>query len=74
MRKVVVVFFVVYCTLRERGECRKEEKEGSGFEGLIRCFAGLGKQNVVGRSVGRERRVGFDHVVEERDGVIEGGD
>lgn len=45
-----------------------------GFEGLIRCFARLGKQNVVGRLVGRERRVGFDHVVEERDGVIEGGD
>lgn len=29
---------------------------------------------MVGRFVGGERRVGFDHVVEERYGVVDGGD
>lgn len=29
---------------------------------------------MVGGPVGGERRVGFDHVVEEGDGVIDGGD
>lgn len=38
-----------------------------GGEGGVGCFAGLSKQDLVGRSVGREGRVGLDHMAEERD-------
>lgn len=52
----------------------KVEDLVDGTEGLIGCGAGLGEQYVVGRSVRRERGLGFDHVVKERDGVVDGGD
>ena len=43
-------------------------------EGLIRYSAGLGEQDVIGGPLRRECRLGFDHVVEESDGVVDGGD
>lgn len=46
----------------------------NGGEGGIGCSAGLGEQDVVSGSVGREGRVGLDHVVEKGDGVVDGGD
>lgn len=42
-------------------------------EQSIGRFAGLGQQDVVGRPVRRERRGRLDHVVEERDRVLDGG-
>lgn len=44
------------------------------LEGLIGYGAGLGEQDVVGGPVRRECGLGFDHVVEESDGVVDGGD
>lgn len=45
-----------------------------GGEGGIGCGAGVGEQDVVSGSVWGEGGVGFDHVAEEGEGVVDGGD